>query len=242
VDITPADLFDYVESGKGSCHTTAVNTEEYLEIFSEYLKSCDAVIHINISSALSVCYQSALLAAAELENVYVVDSLNLSTGGAQLILDAADMAAEGLPPAEIAARLNELAQRLEVSFVIDTLKYLYRGGRCSAVAMLGANMLKLKPCIEVTDGKMDVGKKYRGAIDKVIPQYVADKLSGRGDIDPRRLFITYTAGVTQSALDGVIADAKRLAGFQEIYTSVAGCTISNHCGPGTLGILYYRKG
>ncbi|MDR0862644.1 MAG: DegV family protein [Oscillospiraceae bacterium] len=240
IEITPEDLFEYVESGKGSCHTTAVNTGEYLGIFSAYLKSYDAVIHINISSQMSSCNQNAVIAAAELDNVYVIDSKNLSTGMGNIVLDAAELAAQGLEPTAIVAELEARVSRVQASFVIDTLKYLHKGGRCSAVAMLGANLLKLKPCIEVIDGKMDVGKKYRGSIDKMIPQYAVEKFE-EGDIDPRRLFITYTRGVPQETIDEVIASAQRIVGFDEVFTSVAGCAISNHCGPGTLGVLYYKK-
>ncbi|MDR3277917.1 MAG: DegV family protein [Oscillospiraceae bacterium] len=241
VEITPQDIFDYVESGAGSCHTTAVNVSEYAELFAEYLKEYDAVIHTTISSVISCCHQNALIAAADLPNVYVIDSLNLSSGSGQLVLDAAIMAERGSPADEIAERVNQLAKYVESSFVIDTLKYLHKGGRCSGLAALGANLLKLKPCIEVTDGKMDVGKKYRGNFDKVILQYVADKLQGRDDIDPRRIFVTYAPGTPQEVVDSVTDAIRALGYFQEILTSLAGCTISNHCGPVCLGLLYYRK-
>lgn len=238
VEINPQDIFEYVESGTGICHTAAVNVLDYLERFSAYLKDYDAVIHINISSDFSACNQNANIAASELQNVYVVDSRNLSSGSGHLVLDASHMASAGMAPAEIVERLKEHAKLVEASFVIDTLKYLYKGGRCSGIAALGANVLKLKPCIEVVDGKMEVGKKYRGNMDKIILQYISDRLNDRDDIDARRIFITHT-----SVSDAILSQVREVLKdkFEEIIESDAGCTISNHCGPGTLGILFYRK-
>lgn len=238
IEINPQDIFDYVESGTGICHTAAVNVLDYLERFSAYLKDYDAVIHINISSDFSACNQNANIAASELQNVYVVDSRNLSSGSGHLVLDASHMASAGMAPGEIVERLKEQAKLVEASFVIDTLKYLYKGGRCSGIAALGANVLKLKPCIEVVDGKMEVGKKYRGNMDKIILQYISDRINGRDDIDARRIFITHTS-VSDAILSQVRDELKNK--FEEIIESDAGCTISNHCGPGTLGILFYRK-
>lgn len=241
LEIKPEDIFEYVESGKGICHTAAVNTIDYTEFFTTLLQDYDAVIHINISSDLSCCNQNALIAARELENVYVIDSRNLSSGSGHLAVDAAIMAQSGMAPQAIAEKLTEMTKLVEASFVIDTLKYLHKGGRCSAVAALGANLLKLKPCIEVSNGKMDVGKKYRGNFDKVILQYAADKLANYRDLDPRRLFITYAPGTPPAIADSVEEYARSLGYFEEICQTIAGCTISNHCGPVCLGVLYYRK-
>ena len=242
LEITPDDIFDYVESGAGTCHTSAINIADYVEYFSEYLKSHDAVIHINLSSEISACHQNALIAASELDNVYVIDSRNLSTGSGHIVMDAAIMAQKGLLPEEIIETIKKMVPLVEASFVIDTLKYLHKGGRCSALTALGANILKLKPCIEVTDGKMDVGKKYRGKFDSVIPQYIDDRLSGRDDIDYRRIFITYPPRTPQKVVDDARAKIEALGLFEEVLDSVAGCAISNHCGTVTLGILFYRKG
>ena len=195
LEITPDDIFDYVDSGAGVCQTSALNIADYTDLFEERLKSYDAVIHFNISSGFSSCHTNAKLAAEDFENVYV----------------------------------------------IDTLKYLHKGGRCSGVAALGANLLKLKPCIEVVDGKMDVGKKYRGNFKTVILQYVRDRLSGRDDIDPRRIFITCTTGTPEDVIDAVEAEIKSIMQFDEIIRTKAGCTVSNHCGRVCLGILFFRK-
>jgi DegV family protein with EDD domain len=241
LEITPDDIFKYVESGKGICHTVAVNVAEYQEVFARYADTYDAVIHFNISSGFSSCNQNANIAASDFDNVYVVDTRNLSTGSGHLVLDAAIMAQSGVDARHIVDRMNDLARKVEASFVIDSLLYLWKGGRCSGVAALGANVLKLKPCIEVVNGKMEVGKKYRGSFDKVIIQYVKDKLAQRDDIDYKRIFITHPTGVPQHIVQNVIDTVKALGNFEEVIESYAGCTISNHCGPVCLGVLFYRK-
>jgi DegV family protein with EDD domain len=241
VDIFPDDIFEYVDSGAGVCHTSAINVASYQEAFRPYASSYDAVIHLTLSSGISSCYQNALIAAEDFDNVFIVDSRNLSSGHGHLVLDAAVMAQQGYTPQEIVEKLNALAGKVEASFVIDTLLYLYKGGRCSGLAALGANVLKLKPCIEVVKGKMDVGKKYRGNFDKVIIQYVTDRLKGRSDIDYRRIFVTHPSGVTKDIVDNVIATVKSLGPFEEVIETYAGGTISCHCGPVCLGVLFYRK-
>ena len=242
IEITPNDIFEYVDSGKGVCSTSAVNVTDYMDVFENALKDHDAVIHFVISSEMSCCYANACLAAQEFENVYVIDSRNLSTGIGHLVLDAAIMAGEGTKTAaEIADIINAEVPKVESSFVIDTLKYLHKGGRCSSVAALGANILKLKPCIEVVDGKMEVGKKYRGQFANVILQYVRDRLSGRDDVDTRRIFITYAIGTPEEVADAVENEIRSIIDFDEIIRTHAGCTVSNHCGPVCLGILFFRK-
>ena len=239
IDVTPQDIYDYVDSGRGVCITGAVNVEEYASHFREYLDRHDAVVHINISSGFSACCQNAEIAAADVGNVYVVDSMNLSTGSAHLVLDAVRLAAEGVSAPEIKAELDRRAPLVEASFVIDTLKYLHKGGRCSALAALGANVLRLRPCIEVKRGKMDVGKKYRGALEKCVAAYVKDRLSGRDDIDYRRIFITHTA-IAPNIVDDVRRIIAESGPFEEVIETMTNCTVANHCGPGTLGVLFYR--
>lgn len=241
IDITPLKIFEDVEAGMGIYKTAAVNIPDYTDVFSEYLKTYDAVIHIDISSDFSACYQNACIAADTLENVYVVDSRNLSTGTGHIVLDAAMMAEKEMCPEDIVDRLKELTAKLDVSFVIDTLKYLRLGGRCSSVAALGANLLKLKPCIEVVNGKMTVGKKYRGNIDKVVSQYIKEHLEGQNDIDYRRIFITCSPRTDDAVVNAAKNAVEKYGKFEEIYETLAGCTVSNHCGPNTLGILFYRK-
>jgi len=241
LEISVGDIFDYVDSGKGITRSNAINITEYQEYFTEWLKEYDAIVHINISSHISACNQSAVIAAQDFDNVFVVDSLNLSTGSGHIVLDAAIMADKGMTAEEIVAELKSLTPKVEASFVIGTLKFLHLGGRCSGLAALGANLLKLNPCIEVIDGKMNVGKKYRGAFSKIILQYVEDKLSGRDDIDSKRIFITYPPTMSNELIDKIEEKIKSIKEFDEIIRSEAGCVISNHCGPVCVGILFYRK-
>lgn len=240
LEISPGDIFEYVDSGAGICTTAAVNYADYHEKFSGWLAEYDAVIHVDISSEMSACYQTACLVAEELGNVYVVDSRNLSTGSGHLVVDAAELAARGYAPLDIKAELERRADKVEASFVIDTLKYLHKGGRCSAVAAMGANLLNLKPCIEVRDGEMGVAKKYRGHLGKCLESYVADKLAGRDDLDHRRIFITHSR-MDRAIVNKVIEQVRQTGPWEEIHETDAGCTVSNHCGPGTLGVLYYTK-
>lgn len=240
IEIHPKDIFDYFEAGNGLCTTSAVNVEQYKKVFAELLKENDAVVHIDISSEMSSCYQNACTAAGFFENVYVVDSRNLSSATGHLVIDACLMAQQGLSGKEIAEKLNEMAAKLEASFVIDKLTYLHKGGRCSTVAALGANLLKLKPCIEVIDGSMVVGKKYRGSFVQSIDKYTQERLEGRDDIDYRRIFITHT-GVSDEVLNIVKSNIEKYGKFEEVLETFAGCTVSCHCGPNTLGILFYRK-
>ncbi len=240
VDITPDELYANVEATGNMSTTAAINVEEYKEFFEAQKQGYDGLVHINISSGFSTCFQNATLACEEMENVFAVNSLNLSTGTGHLALDGSIMAAQGMEAKDIAAKLNEMAPKLDVSFILDTLKYLHLGGRCSGVAALGANLLGLKPCIQVKDGGMVVGKKYRGKSEVCIRKYMEDKLRGRDDLDLRRIFITHS-GIEPE----IIEDSKKLvasiAPFEEILVTRAGCTVSNHCGPRTIGVLFYTK-
>lgn len=240
VDITPADIFAHVDGGGELCSTAAVSQFEYTQMFTRYAKEYDEVVQINIGSNFSCCYQNACLAAQEFDNVFVVDSGNLSTGQGLLVVAAAKFAQQGVSGIEIAERVRALVPKVEASFLIDRLDYMRKGGRCSTVAALGANLLKLKPCIEVREGKMSVCKKYRGSFEKCIRQYVKERLDGREDIATELVFITHAAADTN-----VVAAAKeetaQYGSFEEVEETQAGCTVSCHCGPNTLGILFVRK-
>ena len=240
IDITPHDIFEFVQSGGGMCSTSAVNEDDYRQVFSRLLQEYDAIVHFTISSSMSSCYQNACVAAQELGNVYVIDSENLSTGIGQLVLEAAILAGQGLPASEIADEINRLKKKLDVSFVLDTLEYMRRGGRCSSVAALGANLLSLKPCIEVREGKMVVVKKYRGNYAKCLASYVKDRLADREDLTREILFVTHTP-VTDACRDAVMEAVDQYGHFGVTYETSAGCTVSCHCGPGTLGVLFVRK-
>ena len=239
VTVHPADVFAYVNQGGKMPKSAAANLVEYTEFFAPFAKEYDAVIHISVSSKLSSCFQNARLAAGEFENVCVVDSQNICTGQGYLVLRAAKWAADGLPPRSIQMRLQSLAKRVELSFVLDRLDYMKKGGRCSSVAALGANLLKLHPCIDLVDGKMGVTKKFRGSIGKVVTDYVHDRLDGRTDIDTSRCVLV------DSAADDALADRVipllREFGFVDIVRSKIGCTIFSHCGNNTLGMAFFRK-
>ena len=242
LDVKPEDLYRrFRETGK-LCQTAAVNVADYISFFKKQLETHDAVIHFTISSDMSGCYQNACLAAEDFPGrVFPVDARNLSTGIGHLVLDAADMAKAGsMSPAEIVDVLNAKKEKLDVSFVLDTLEFLKAGGRCSALAAFGANLLSLKPSIEVKSGAMGVGKKYRGKIVGAYKQYITDRLKGRDDIDTKRIFIT-DSGIDESIRQELHELVASLQPFEEILHTQAGCTISQHCGPGCMGILYYHK-
>lgn len=240
VDVHPAELFSYVQRTGQLPSTAAVNVADYQKCFREFSRQYDAVIHITISSDFSSCFQNATIAAADFENVYVVDSRNLSTGHGHVVLEAALAAGRGENAEQIVSELLSLAGRVEASFVVDKLDYLVKGGRCSSAAALGANLLKLKPCIEVADGKMRVGKKYRGAFEKVLGDYVRDRLQGRDDLALDRIFVTHTP-CPPGTVEMVKKTIEETASFREIIETEAGATISSHCGPNTLGILFIRS-
>ena len=241
VDITPDEIYAHVEAGGSMCSTAAVSVYDYEEFFRKELESADAVVHFHISGDMSACYQNACIAAAEVGNVYPVDARNLSTGIGLLVLEAAELARAGeLSAQEIQQRMNQRRKLLDVSFVVEQLGYLRKGGRCSSVAALGANMLSLRPCIQVKDGKMGVGKKYRGAYQKCLLQYVKERLEGRDDIDLHRIFITESGGFTPEEVAEVEAAVRSYQPFEEVLHTRAGCTVSSHCGPRTLGILYFH--
>ncbi len=241
VDIKPEDIFATC-GGKSKvvCQSAAVNPEFYREVFERETADGSDVIHISLSSEISSSCQNARNAAADFDNVYVVDSRNLSTGSGHLVILAAEMIAEGKSAPEIVEVLNDVATRVDASFVIDTLEYLKKGGRCSALAALGANLLSLKPCIEVKDGKMGPTKKYRGNINKCLEQYVKDRLKNIENIDSKRIFVTSTMEDDKDA-QKIVKLVKSYKYFDEILVTRAGSVISCHCGPNCLGILYINK-
>lgn len=238
VDARPEDIFRHVESGGQLPSTAAVNIADYQELFADLSPKYDEVLHITIGSEFSSCYQNALVAAEDFDNVHVVDSCNLTVGQGILAIAAAQAAERGADIHEVVTMLEEMVHRVDTTFVVDKLDYLAKGGRCSSVVALGANLLRLKPCIVLADGKMSVGKKYRGAFEKVLGDYVQDQLSGK-NVDLDRIFVVHTRcapGVVES-----VCDIVRQFGFREVDAAVAGCTISCHCGPNTLGIIFLRK-
>ena len=238
VNITTADIAAHVDAGGGITTTNAVNAADYETLFRELIAQYDAVIHINIGAGFSCCHQNAKLAAEEVPGVHVFSSENLSVGHGMAVLLAAEAARGGKSVEEILSLLENLRPRLEMSFVLDRLDYMKKGGRCSAVTALGANLLKLHPCIEVSDDSMGVVKKYRGSMEKVVADYLRDRLEGRTDLDESRAILVDTceddhlAAIAREILQGR---------FDEVLEAKAGCTIFSHCGPRTLGVLLLRK-
>ena len=215
VDIRTADIAAHVDAGGEITTTNAVNAADYETVFREMTARYDAVIHLNIGMGFSSCYQNAKLAAEE-------------------------AAKDGKSVGEILSLLEDLTPRVEISFVLDRLDYMKKGGRCSAVTALGANLLKLHPCIEVISGRMGVTKKYRGSMEKVVADYVRDRVATRTDIDRHRVFL-----VDSCRTPGIQETARRVleecGHFDEIIEAKAGCTVFCHCGPDTLGLVFLRK-
>ncbi len=240
VDITPEMIYAHVAAGNPLCTTSAISVGEYEEFFAELSKDCDALIHINLGSGFSSCYQNACIAAQDFSNVYVVDSRNLSTGQGHVVLEACRLARVEQDPKELCRKLSDFASRVDASFLLDRLDYMVKGGRCSMVKALGANLLRLKPCIEVTDNKMEMGKKYRGSYNKSIEAYVRDRLAQTENLEKHEIFVTHTK-VEDDTVEIVKNTINECCDFAHIYETTAGSTITCHCGEGCLGILYVRK-
>lgn len=243
VDITPPQLFDAYRRRKALPKTSAISVGEYLEYFKKFTDEGAEVVHVNLGSALSASYQNACIAARELGGVYPVDSQNLSTGSGLLVMKAVSLAREGLSAETVAEAVREMTPRSHASFVINTLEFLRAGGRCSALAAIGANILGIKPSIMVNNrdgGKMTVGKKYRGKYDRVLLSYVEDTLNRLPDYDDENVFITHS-GTSDEYISAVKQYLEKNTSFKNIYVTNASCTISCHCGPDTLGVLYMTK-
>lgn len=240
VDITPKDILTYYKSTGMTSKTAAAAPSEYEELFRKWINDGYDVLFFTISDDFSSAYANACIGAQGMENVFVIESANLSTGILLEVLAASDMVDSGMDAKEIAESIASMAPKVRSSFVIDTLEFLWKGGRCSGVTALGANFLKLKPCIEVVDGKMVVGKKYRGNIDKVIPQYINDRLSASDKVMRRRAFITHTFD-DMNIVRAAVEQVKSTGLFDEVLSTNAGCTIYTHCGPNTLGVLFVEE-
>ena len=240
VDINPDDIYAHHDKTGELPKTAATNVGDCIDFFKPFCEAGKTVIHFTISSEMSSTYNNACIAAEEMGNVYVIDTKNLSTGGGLLVVAAAEMIASGLSAEETVEKTRALVPCVDASFIIDSLEYLYKGGRCSALAMFGANLLKLKPCIQVKDGKMDVAKKYRGKFSEVAKQYINEKNADYSDIDLDRVFVTH-AGCDPELMNELVDIVKSKAPFKEVFLTRAGCTVSSHCGANTLGVLFIRK-
>ena len=239
VDITPEKIFEYVSNTKQLPKTSANNEFQYTEFFEEVLKEYDGVVHFTIGSDISACYNNAAKAQAHFENVRVIDSKNLSTGIGLLVMYACKLRDEGKTLDEIVTKVTARVPHVQASFVVERLDYLHKGGRCSAVALLGANILKIRPSIMVTNGKMGVHKKYRGKMESVVSEYVKDTLTEFKNYDNTMCFLTYTSA-TPEMIEAAKKAISENAAFKAVYETTAGATVTSHCGEHTLGILYFN--
>ena len=237
---TTAEMFEYVDKYNTLPKTTALNEYEYTEFFTQLRKDYEAVVHICLSSGITSSCGNAERASKNVDNVFVVDSKSLSTGIGLLAIYARELAEKGLSAEEIAKTVQERADKLQVSFVVERLDYLYKGGRCSSLQLLGANLLKIRPRIVLKEGTMISDKKFRGNMGGVVAKYCAETLKDFNTPDLKRAFITYTTA-TPEMLEAA-RKALSEAGFKEILETRAGGTIASHCGANTLGILYFNDG
>jgi DegV family protein with EDD domain len=240
VDITPQQIFEFVDKNKVLPKTTAINEFAYKEYFEKLLKDYDAVVHICLSSKITSACGNAISASKQLENVFVVDSLSLSTGIALLAIYARELANKGLEAEDVYKKVSERVPNVQASFVIKKLDYLHKGGRCSSIALLGANLMQIRPQIILKQGAMGVHKKYLGNMNKVISKYCKDTLDEFNNPDLSIGFVTYTTA-TPEMIDAAKTALKE-RGFKNIYETTAGATITSHCGENTLGILYINDG
>lgn len=242
-DIKPDDVYSFVEKTGKLPKTSAVTPAEYFEVFKQLTDEGKKVVHIGFSSGLSSSFQNACVAASEFDNVFCVDSKTLCTAQGLLVLKACDYRAKGMDAKKIADRVTKLVPKVSATFVLDGLEYLHKGGRCSSVARFGANVLGIKPSIAVDNqtGKLEVSKKYRGKIELVYKQYIADRMNEIKRIQPDRVVIAESGGVSPQTIafaKGVIEGKDK---FNQVIVADAGCTISSHCGPKTFAIFYIKK-
>lgn len=243
VEVTRDDIYEHVSKTGELPKTAAVTPAAYYEVFSRAVQEGNSVVHISLASAMSSSYQNAVSAAKEFPDVYCVDSKNLCAGMGLLVLKACDLRDRGFEAKKIANRIEALVPKVHSTFVLDNLVYLYKGGRCSAVAKFGANVLGLKPVIGVDPqtGKMDVVKKYHGKIENVYKQYINDTLNDAAKMDNTRIVIANSGDVPGDITAFAAGMAQGKGKFKEIITADAGCTISSHCGPKTFAIFYMKK-
>ena len=240
VDFTTEDIYRRYREDGTLPKTAAPDIQQLTDFFTQFLEQGCEVVHLDISSELSGTFNNACIAASELEGVHVVDTRMLSTGVGLLALEGAECRDRGMCAADIAEHLRALTDKVDTSFVLDTLEFMWKGGRCSGVAALGANLLHLKPGLEMKDGKLGVYKKYRGNIQSVYRQYVKERLAG-AEIRPSHVFVTDSGEVPDEILDELMTMARKAVPGAEIHNTKAGCTVTSHCGPKTLGILFIRK-
>ena len=242
VDISAEDIFRIVKETKKMPKTAALSQADFEDFFAKQLENGDEIVHIGLSSQLSVTYTNAVNASKAFHGkVKVVDSKNLSTGIGLLVMYAKDLADKGLSADEIVKKVEERVSFVQASFIIQEVEYLWRGGRLSTLSMLGANLLKIKPQIEVVDGAMKNTAKPRGKMLPVLKEYIDDMLAKYNNPDPTRCFVTHSH-VEPELANEIIEYVKSKNIFKEVLLTTAGATITSHCGKGTLGLLYINDG
>lgn len=240
VDITSKEIYEWSDRVKKTPKTAAFSPAEAEDFLKEQMEKYDELIFFSISDSMSASRSVMQVAANTLgleDRVFVIDSMNLSTGIGLLVVQAAVLAKDAENAQEVVDEILRLRPKVRASFVVDTLVYLYRGGRCSGTAALIGSAIKLHPSIHVIDGSMQVGKKYRGNMDRVVMNYVDDQISLMKGAMKDRIFITHS-GSDEAIVTAVKEELRELGYFKEIIETRAGGVISSHCGPGTLGVLF----
>lgn len=237
IEIKPSDVFDYYAETGELATTSAIVPDVYTEFFKKWTNEGYSIMYFGISPKFTSSFRNAEIASEAFDNVFIIDSESLSTGSGLLALWAARLNQEGKSILEILTEIEKIRSEINGSFVLDTLKYMYKGGRCSGVKAFGTNILSIKPCLEIKNGTLNVGKKYRGKIDKVLLDYIEHELKNKTNIDTKTAFITHT-GVDPELVETLKNKMLSYQPFEEIIESIAGATVSVHCGPNTLGIFY----
>lgn len=243
VEITPPKIYEWADANKTTPKTSAVSVEDVSIALEKAMETADEAVCFCISESMSSTGEVMRMTAKEMgieDKVFVIDSQNLSTGIGLQVIEAAEMAAAGMGGAEIVGQIEKIRPQVRASFVVDTLMYLYRGGRCSGLSAMAGSALKLHPVITVKDGAMGAGKKYRGRLEKVIMAYVEDLMPQIEKARPARVFITHS-GCDDAIVAKVRERLEQLDYFDEILVTVAGGVVSSHCGPGTLGVLFIAQ-
>ena len=240
VDFTAEDIYARYHKDGTLPKTSAPGIQQFTDFFTPILEAGSEIVHLDISSELSSSYNNACIAASELNGVHVIDSRSLGTGLGLLAIEGCECRDRGMAAAEIANHLNSLIGKVDTSFVLNTLEFMWKGGRCSGVTALGANLLRLKPALEMRDGKLGVYKKYRGNILSVYRQYVSERLAS-AEVRPRHVFVYDSGEIPEETMQELAALVRETVPGAEIHRSKAGCTVTSHCGPQTVGLMFIRE-
>ena len=240
VDFTAEDIYARYHKDGTLPKTSAPGIQQFTDFFTPILEAGAEIVHLDVSSELSSSYNNACIAASELNGVHVIDSRSLGTGLGLLAIEGCECRDRGMAAAEIANHLNSLIGKVDTSFVLNTLEFMWKGGRCSGVTALGANLLRLKPALEMRDGKLGVYKKYRGNILSVYRQYVSERLAS-AEVRPRHVFVYDSGEIPEETMQELAALVRETVPGAEIHRSKAGCTVTSHCGPQTVGLMFIRE-